>query len=328
MNNQDLTELLASSTSSNNVLVNDLSEIDQLYESFDITLIKIEKLCEKSDPETEPFKSKYEARNIIESLIRTYEGTRVVAVMDQKHDIIINLDWRIARLRVKLATIDWDCEEPHNTEVELGLASKYYFNELYETIINQSKLVNDDDSVSVTAEEIDSFLPPLPTTYGHVSIAFDKIDIDVLKCLNLSGILWAGRGNVKRSFMFLHSLHRVYHLFSTQRQENNQTAMDTEIESVYTHCCYYLAQCYGHLGDVSKSSFYCHETLQRQLKSIPDSRSAIEWIRNCLGMSDYYISRSLYTQVFVQHCHVKLYFLTTYCQRMKIKAKLTNRSTQ
>jgi hypothetical protein len=34
----------------------------------------------------------------------------------------------------------------------------------------------------------------------------------------------------------------------------------------YTHTLFFLAQCYGNLGEGEKSAYHCHLTLRRQLK--------------------------------------------------------------
>ena len=296
MNPEDISKFMDGAPPTS-VLVNDLSEIEELFQDIEQSMLTVEKLCDKIDPDTEPYKSKYEARNIIESLIKKMEGTRVVAVMEQKQNIILNLDWRLASIRVKMATIDWDCEEPHNTELELGTASKYYFPDLYNNIMT----ITTDDSDTSNLNDIESFIPQLPSVFGNPKVEFNTIVVDVLKCLNLLGILWAGRGNVKRSFMFLHSSYKLYDEQFRTKQNDQTTSINSSIESVYTHTCFYLAQCYGHLGNVIKSSQFCHETLQRQLHILTDPNSAIEWIKNCLGMSDYYLTTFSYIQVSALH---------------------------
>lgn len=40
-----------------------------------------------------------------------------------------------------------------------------------------------------------------------------------------------------------------------------------DLESTYTHTLFFLAQCYGNLGNGAKSAEHCTRTLQRQLES-------------------------------------------------------------
>ena len=63
----------------------------------------------------------------------------------------------------------------------------------------------------------------------------------------------------------------------------------------YTHNLFYLAQAHGHVGDTKKSGLYCYMTLQRQLDTRFDSTaSALDWVKNCLGISDFYIALGHY----------------------------------
>lgn len=40
-----------------------------------------------------------------------------------------------------------------------------------------------------------------------------------------------------------------------------------DLEGLFTHTLFYLAQCYGSLGKPAKGAEYCQRTLQRQLES-------------------------------------------------------------
>jgi tetratricopeptide (TPR) repeat protein len=67
-----------------------------------------------------------------------------------------------------------------------------------------------------------------------------------------------------------------------------------DLESLYTHTAFYLAQCYGSLEPPQrdKASFYCLLTLRRQMADVTGrpgvAFSPVEWAANCLGLSHYF----------------------------------------
>ncbi|XP_019621113.1 PREDICTED: KIF1-binding protein homolog isoform X2 [Branchiostoma belcheri] len=71
-----------------------------------------------------------------------------------------------------------------------------------------------------------------------------------------------------------------------------------EFEKTHTLTLYYLAQTYPKLGDNEKSAAYCHLTLSRQLQS--GNYQPLDWATNCATLSQYYITRDNFTQG--RHC--------------------------
>ena len=302
------------------ILVKD-GEVESLLLNYNKTIQESEKLCENIDPEDTPYKSKYKARDLLVSICRNMEASRAIAMVEGTSKVTIkDLDWRIAAIRVKLATIGWDTEEPHTTESELELASSYYYPELYKAIMLVEELEEykeptalDKQKLGKQLDNIEAEVPPLPLKLGQFdyslirstlpSVEIDKdlftVLVDAMHGLNLSGILWAGRGRVRRSFMFLYSCYNLYHsCFPTIPDAPTNTvpaSVVREIESTHTHTLFYLAQAFGHLQNMKKSSLYCHQTLQRQLLSnFDDNRLVYDWVKNALGMADYYLNMESY----------------------------------
>lgn len=71
-----------------------------------------------------------------------------------------------------------------------------------------------------------------------------------------------------------------------------------KFESLHTHTLYYLAQTYGNLGKPALSADYCHTTLSRQILS--KQYDSIEWSLNCATLSQYYLNTDNYRQA--RHC--------------------------
>lgn len=72
----------------------------------------------------------------------------------------------------------------------------------------------------------------------------------------LKGILWAGRGQVRKSLLYLLSVKNMYQgaVESSYDRSLLKKTFLAEIDSIYTHNLFYLAQAYGKLND-SASSF-------------------------------------------------------------------------
>ncbi|KAM8717803.1 hypothetical protein ACLKA7_004497 [Drosophila subpalustris] len=67
-----------------------------------------------------------------------------------------------------------------------------------------------------------------------------------------------------------------------------------ELENLYTLCCFYLAQMYGHIGEPEKSAQCCHRTLHRQLQY--KSYDAIDFALNTATLSQYYLGKERFKE--------------------------------
>mmetsp|Transcript_3688 Transcript_3688/g.5708 ORF Transcript_3688/g.5708 Transcript_3688/m.5708 type:complete len:356 (-) Transcript_3688:1085-2152(-) len=256
----------------------DNNKLSESYADYDQILRETERLCEIEDPEETPYKSKYEARDLLDSLCNRMEANRTIASLEKNGDMVKELNWRIAAVRVRIASIAWEVEEPHNTQVELELAAEFYAPGVVSTINEMSGEVESEASKQVD----DSIRPP------EVEVKDASLCADTMKCFNLMGILWAGRDHLKRSFLYLLAAKEYYDRCSGV---DISTAVRVELESTLTHNLFYLAQAYGNIGNATLSSLYCHMTLQRQLNAgLKDTKSAIEWCKNCMGMADFHIA--------------------------------------
>jgi hypothetical protein len=119
-------EVLASATKSGMYLVDD-SNTKALEKEYEEGIVTADKFCEIQDPESTPFNSKYEARKILDNLCNKLEATKTIASLEKKRDVIKLMNCLIASVRVRLGTIAWECEEPHNAQVDLENAADYYF---------------------------------------------------------------------------------------------------------------------------------------------------------------------------------------------------------
>lgn len=304
------------------------------YETVIQALKEAETLCEINDPEETPYQSKYQARDLLDNVCKQLEANKTIASLEKKKEFIEFLSLLYAKVQIKIATISWDCEEPHHTEQELTRALCVYYPQFIEEI---DILLQDRDEryekesanqqaidLEALDREISSLplpiLPSLPLDRwekerklgGKMVTATNfagEVLVDILKCFNLFGILWSGRGQIFKSLTYLLTAKTHYQKYSTeffhhhqQQQGKKITASDTtpskeekEFELTYTHTLFYLAQAFGNLKLAKSSSEYCKLTLQRQLIfGLEDLKTALEWVKNCCGLSDFYLSQHSY----------------------------------
>jgi hypothetical protein len=322
-------QLLSEAKEKGLVLVNsEDSNEAKLLSDYEKVSIEVEALLEIQDPENKPFQSKYKARDLLDQSLKQLEATKAISSLEKKSDTFLSLLRRlIAASQVKVGSISWDCEEPHNAQTELEQAAAYYFPDLVKEI---DELVGDrDEKLSSPSPEFSQEredylkeienLSSLPSAI-HLPTSFAKNTVcDAMKCLNILGILWAGRGQPLKSLYYLLSANQCYQnaiaASSTAASTSSSTIPGSssaattppssffdlsanlerkELENSFTHNLFYLAQAYGNLKIVKKSSKYCQMTLQRQLLTtqLTDIKTSLEWIKNCCGISDFYLSLS------------------------------------
>ena len=285
-------------TGNNSLFLPNTDNIKELCDEYEKILITIDELCDKVDPESTPFVSKYEARDRIDEIVKRLEATYTVSILEGKKDVARIMDRYVANLRVKLGIICWDVEEPHNCQIELDLAAEFltpgYVKQITDLTKEEELLgtedgikhINDDEIVNKTQNYEKHFVePPNPKDDDGSS---SELAVNQMKCLNMLGILWAGRGYKGRAFYYLQAVKSIYERIKTK---------SNEIENIYTHNLFYLAQAYVHIGDARKSSYFCRETLQRQFNTNWNNpKEALDWAKNCAGLSDFYMSVGEYVK--------------------------------
>ncbi|KAG7250269.1 hypothetical protein CRUP_007404 [Coryphaenoides rupestris] len=77
--------------------------------------------------------------------------------------------------------------------------------------------------------------------------------------------------------------------FSTEENQITHQERTNRFELVYTFTLYYLAQVYKYIGETERAATYCHSTLQRQLQL--NKFNPMEWALNAATLSQYYITK-------------------------------------
>ncbi|KAJ8676390.1 hypothetical protein QAD02_012177 [Eretmocerus hayati] len=86
------------------------------------------------------------------------------------------------------------------------------------------------------------------------------------------------------------------------------------LEKLHTLTLYYLAQVYGNLNELLKSALYCHMTLKRQLEM--KDYDSIDWALNAATLSQFFMEKGGFCQA-RHHLAAATYILGKYEDRLK-----------
>ncbi|XP_022914550.1 KIF-binding protein-like [Onthophagus taurus] len=229
---------------------------------------KVKKLIEedsKLDPESEPYLSKYAARNILISMNANLEN--MLRQNSQDSSDHIKLLGMIATVQLLLGIVSIDTEELSVGEKHLTKCQ-----ELIEG--NQTK----PELAFVTLH-----------MYNQLGILWSKRESEVAqKYLEKS-----------ESFYFtIKDLNVIpidpNDLFDNNLESYNEQSENIRFEKGYTLTLFYLAQIHGSLGNALRSSVYCHNTLKRQLEY--DDYESIDWALNSATLSQFFMQKHGFKQ--------------------------------
>ncbi|KAI1894604.1 hypothetical protein AGOR_G00117480 [Albula goreensis] len=251
----------------------------------------------RKDPENDPFRSKYNARELLKEIYSDLKNFDTGENDDNESDQPISeqLPDRAegecsgnryagdspAGLRsAKLGVIEYYLGVNHVETEELSAGEEH--------LMNCIKLL---DKCNISQENVSVFI----------------------QARNQLGILWASRDEIEKAQGFLESAESMYvwymkevgqppmdltDLFLAEEEALSQQERTKRFEMAYTHTLYYLAQVYKNLEQYEKAGRYCHSTLQRQLQF--NQFVPLEWAINAATLSQYYITKSRYMEG--RHC--------------------------
>ncbi|CAL8353215.1 unnamed protein product [Merluccius merluccius] len=246
------------------------------------------------DPENDPFRSKYKAREILREIYSSLKNVEAdegdsessggrgeqQAVDGGKDGPCLSGDSPAGLRAAKLAAVEYFLGVNHVETEELPAGQEH--------LMNCTKLL---DKWSTSPINVSLFI--------HVR--------------NQLGILWAGRDETETAQGFLETAEATYlrymkeegspptdmtEYFSTEENHLTHQERTKRFELAYTHTKYYLAQVYKYLGETERAATYCHSTLQRQLQL--NQFNPMEWALNAATLSQYYITKGLYMEG--RHC--------------------------
>ncbi|KAL8186966.1 UNVERIFIED_CONTAM: hypothetical protein K2H54_025032 [Gekko kuhli] len=232
----------------------------------------------KNDPETEPYRSKYAARELLEGvkqLLASEEAEGAPGEGGQEGD------GEAERLQaVRRAVVEYELGVNYTDTQECSAGEEHLVKCI--KLLERHRLSRECVSLYIQAQ-------------------------------NNLGILWSERGDIKTAQTYLESAEALYNQYM---KENGSPPLDTNehfmpqeekltdqerskrFEKVCTHTLYYLAQVYQHLDMTEKAAQYCHTTLKRQLEY--SGYSPVKWALNAATLSQYYLTKQCFMEA--RHC--------------------------
>ncbi|KAI4894286.1 hypothetical protein NFI96_016309 [Prochilodus magdalenae] len=252
----------------------------------------------RKDPENDPFRSKYKARELLKEIYCTLKNVDADENDDEEGEAdgqaeqsgseggesggrrVHSGDSRAGLRAARLGVIEYYLGVNHIETEELSAGEEH--------LMSCMKLL---ERCTVTRE--------------NVSLC--------IQARNQLGILWAGRDETEKAQGFLETAESIYvhymkeegqppldlvdFLVAEEEAPSQQERMK-RFEMAYTHTLYYLAQVYKNLEQYERAGQYCHSTLQRQLKF--SQFVPLEWAINAATLSQYYITKTRYMEA--RHC--------------------------
>ncbi|XP_032651116.1 KIF-binding protein [Chelonoidis abingdonii] len=228
----------------------------------------------KKDPENEPYRSKYGARELLEEI-------RQLLCSEEAAQAEGAPAGEAAALRaVLLAVVEYELGVNHTETEELSAGEEHLLK--CTRLLERHRLSRDCVSLYIQAQ-------------------------------NNLGILWSERGEIKTAQTYLESAEALYSQymkengnppldpnehFMAEEEKLTDQERSKRFEKAYTHTLYYLAQVYQHLEMIEKAAQYCHTTLKRQLEY--SGYYPVEWALNAATLSQYYLTKECFMES--RHC--------------------------
>ncbi|XP_060728863.1 KIF-binding protein [Tachysurus vachellii] len=253
----------------------------------------------RNDPENDPFRSKYKARELLKEIHCAVKNFEV----DDGENEGQEADGQIGEI-VDGEAINRGVNKVHAGDSTAGLRAAKL------GVIAYHLGVNHIETEELSAGE--EYLTNCMKSLDECTVTRENVSLNI-QVLNQLGILWAGRDESETAQGFLETAESVYvrymkedgqppldliDFFVLEEDAPSQQEKIRRFEMAYTHTLYYLAQVYKNMGQYERAGQYCHSTLQRQLKFSPFV--PVDWAINAATLSQYYITKSRYMEG--RHC--------------------------
>ncbi|KAK3093255.1 hypothetical protein FSP39_013294 [Pinctada imbricata] len=223
----------------------------------------------KNDPDEEPFRSKYKAREILEEMKKKVEN------LLESHPDNEMLTFYKAAFSLKLGANYLDTEELTDAQEHMCKCLE---------LLENYKLHQDACSVYINGL---NNLGLLWTTRQKMDTALEYLQ----RAENLYQRYKEEVGGAPKSYS-------EYFKRAEEDAERKEHDRKNHLESTYTHTLYYLAQVYAKQDDKERAAKYCHTTLERQLDE--HQYDPLDWSLNAATLSQYYVSVTDLAQA--RHC--------------------------
>jgi hypothetical protein len=248
-----------------------------------------------NDPETEPYKSKYEARKLFEELYESEipEESDILQKELQTLDLIEeNNQFKFILIQSDEQAKQLSASKKHRHLIRLLL--DYHIGVIYSDTEEKGE---GESRLRLVLNSIEQVLHhPLLCSLGLnifnqliiIRTSYEQYN-DTIELAQKAENLYNQSTRIEP--YLLRELIEIDSSISTiDRRE--------EFEQIYTHTLFYLAQIYAKLNQKDQSANYCRLTLERQLSMFHGDHSKhfdpLDWATNCATLSQYYMSNHDY----------------------------------
>ncbi|CAG9762454.1 unnamed protein product [Ceutorhynchus assimilis] len=219
----------------------------------------------KSDPENEPFLSKYSARQILIGMKANLENLMRIQSSGGPESIKLNAMYGTVHLYLGMVAIDTE-------EITVG---EKHLDKCQEIIKDIQSLP---DVVLIALNMYNQF----GILWSQREPEKSKIFLEKAEQLYLD---FKSTGTAPID---------IADLFKPNIESYNSEMAFKNMEKIYTLTLYYLAQIFGQLNQDFKSAVYCHITLQRQLEMA--DYDPIDWALNSATLSQFFLEKCGFKQ--------------------------------
>jgi len=292
-------------------------------------MAKSVELCKRFDPEEEPFRSKYLAREALKIAIKKLAQHTSGGAEARKacQTMSARLEWRVG-------AICMDVEETGNAKDYLIRCLSYWRPKVVELIEaipldTEGKSASDQEDAEdeeVVVRELLAYCEERARAEGLAN----SWPVEVVECLSHLGIYHHNFEHFKHGLLCLKlSEALIQQAAKSSRQSESELGSSSKrSSSCHTHVVFYLAQAYAALHRPHEAASYCQLTLQLQLQDAdPDvlvgnfkknggggeacdsefggesakvAFNSSEWYKNCAGLVEYFIAQDRYVDA--EHC--------------------------
>lgn len=295
------------------------TELRKKYEQY----LELNYIKSQADPDEEPYRTKYEARKLIESLIQSFNPTdsEFLKAGEDGDDVYNKYFERLNPV----------CREKFKKSAKEHLVLQLLQFQLAKNYIETEEVETGERLVRQIARELDDI--KLVDENNKQSYLYDPLVFNLkLSCLNEMVFVWSHRSYYKESLKLIQSVEELYTIYEANQSlsphpylpielihpNTASSSVDlkrrTNFESLYTHSLFFFAQIYAKLGEREKSAYYCQLTLQRQLDGLNSEEDTVEkqaevktsieqldervlfneleWATHAAALSQYYLTES------------------------------------
>lgn len=248
-------------------VVSDDTTTDDLESQFHDCVIEADELSAAADPETEPFKSKYKANEVMIAMHKQLLAQKLISQVNAKRVDHRECGRMVALLDYRIGANHMVTEEPHNAQVRLEDALNFFVPSLVDEAMAISEPREEGEEVEGAAEgaaeegeegdEADEprvvdvteeeeakeraaaapppAAPPAPAASvfddgGRLSLSDSCVlhGEELVDTLNQLGILWSNRGETGRAFKFLQGAETAYAQLLEERKAGRARASPSQ----------------------------------------------------------------------------------------------------